>query len=120
MKQGIVIMEKVSFKIAKALKEAGYPQYINILDGYDIRGEETIAYSSSKRLEYVAPTYMEVWCWLWREKEIKIVPEPRQKVFVYIKASFYELLKEFASGFEDPEEAIIAAIEYLVDNNLIK
>lgn len=46
--------------------------------------------------------YLEVWLWLWREKKVD-----KQHLFIL-------------DPNEDPEEAIITAIEYLVTNNLIK
>lgn len=116
-------MEYVSFKVAKAIKKAGYPQ-----------GQEEHAYRSNGEIyifedmfdhipDYCcdAPTYMEVWLWLWREK----------RICINCKLDKYNLLPMWwctneddinynTPNFNDPEEAIIAAIEYLVENDLIK
>lgn len=56
-------MKRVSLKVAKAIKDAGYPQdYENAEDTYTnlIGGI------------WVKPTYIEVWLWLWREKKIDL------------------------------------------------
>lgn len=46
--------------------------------------------------------YLEVWLWLWREKENPI----------YIDYSFCNI----DENIKDPEEAINAAIDYLIEN----
>lgn len=114
-------MKRVSFKVAKAIKEAGYPQYGHCEEFYDSHGNVVSKMCDMHKLVYPRPTYIEVWLWLWREKKIKTLLSPvfdddgndRDKVWIAIEA------KEF-DEYDDPEEAIIAAIEYLVDNNLIK
>ena len=103
-------MKRVSFEVAKAIKDAGYPQencslYYNkygAIDGY--LGHNT-----------AIPYVMEAWLWLWREK----------KIYFGIESESYPHLGTCLNDYEDmpyldPEEAIIAAIEYLVTNNLIK
>ena len=110
-------METVSFKVAKAIKNAGYPQ-----------GQEEYAYRSNGDIyifedmfdhipDYCcdAPTYMEVWLWLWREGGFHI----------YVNGLNFDIYTKDRTmhgeaANNDPEEAIIAAIEYLVENNLIK
>lgn len=135
-------MERVSFKIAKAIKEAGYPQDMEQVSyGYSINSfgyfddpydydalynyhrthpGETINFDLMCRFEEgceycVAPTYIEVWLWLWREK----------KIYFGIESESYPHTGTCLNDYEDipyldPEEAIIAAIEYIVENNLIK
>lgn len=63
---------------------------------------------------------MEVWLWLWREKKIdlQMLGYKNGKAKCYIERS--NIHEDFLSEMCDPEEAIIAAIEYLVDNDLIK
>lgn len=70
----------------------------------------------------VAPTYLDVWLWLWREKKIAIPAD----YFGY-ENNYWESCVpigndkfEFFSPMRDPEEAIIKSIEYLVTNKLIK
>lgn len=111
-------MKRVSFEIAKAIKEAGYPQ-----------GQEEYAYRSNGETyifedmfdhipDYCcdAPTYMEVWLWLWREKKINIKDSRDGAIWIWIgdNPSIYLQVSI------DPEEAIITAIKYLVENNLVK
>lgn len=112
--------KRVSIEVAKALKEAGYPLEIKTIEDAENLGWQGKAFFVGMATCALLPYVMDVWLWLWREKGIKIVAEPRQKVFVYIKTAFYGLPKEFASVFEDPEEAIEKAIEYFITNNLIK
>lgn len=105
-------MKRVSFEVAKALKEAGYP-----ITGssfcYNLDGELVEEWKPNK--DYIdAPTYLEVWPWLWQEKDIKFLISEGTCV-IRIHGIFQ---KYFAHS--DNEEAVIAAIEYLVENNLIK
>lgn len=130
-------MKRVSFKVAKALKEAGYPQgnlvglhkvksfpmyykddyvpdyeyfYLNYIDFID------------KDLMTACPTYLDAWLWLWREKKIAIPAD----YFGYENNYWSSYVPigddkfEFFEPLHDPEEAIIAAIEYLVTNKLLK
>lgn len=98
-------MKEVSFKVAKAIKEAGYPQVGYYW--YSPQGVECYSESDLDEVGYVsAPTYIDVWLWLWREKGIPI----------QIDYAFCGI----DCQINDPEEAIISAIEYLADNDLIK
>ena len=116
-------MKRISFKVAKAIKEAGYPQEKK--DGtalYPVKGEfkgKLCSYNSDApdrdKLSIVAPTYFEVWDWLW-QKQIYIIME---KSYCVVWFDSKEELK-FFSVKKSPEKAIIAAIDYLVENNLIK
>ena len=108
-------MKRVSFKVATALKEAGYPQ----IGEYWYDGSGLCCYSESDLDElqnhfYAAPYVLEVWLWLWREKGIIIK--------ITQCTSYVSIGNKLFSGVpkKDPEEAIIATIECLVDNNLIK
>ena len=111
-------MKRVSFNVAKALKEAGYPQNFNTY--YFDKECNTWEYSFAQKNEldfnmlYAIPTYMEARLWLWREKDLRIYYNAIIGK-VEIIGSNIKL-----SCIPDPEEAIIAAIEYLVENNLIK
>lgn len=95
--------KRVPFKVAKALKEAGYPQ-----NDYD----EMIG-------SITKPTYIDVWLWLWMEKKIRIelvIDDITDKSYPIVNRQHDWLF----DSDEDPEESIIAAIDYLADNNLIK
>lgn len=117
----------VTYKIAKALKEAGYPQEFNVFGGTTChyKNENTIQYHSAigsyENVECAAPTYTSAWLWLWKEK----------KICINCNLDKYNLIPQWwcnnengisynTPNFDDPEEAIIATIEYLVENNLIK
>ena len=129
----------VSFKTAKALKEAGYPQdccneywikFKNKPEPLIINGDEALDFYENISDEtdenyveeyYAVIKYLEVWLWLWREKKIKISAEiwhdkPNSWGSIIEGDTFYKELH----GYNDPEEVIIAAIEYIVYNNLIK
>ena len=62
------------------------------------------------------PAYLDVWLWLWREKKKRIHTR-----YYYGGLAVSESSSDYGSiSHADPEEAIIAAIEYLVENDLIK
>ena len=124
-------MKRVSFKVAKAIKQAGYPQEKK--DGtalYPVNGEfkgKLCSYNSDAperdKQSIVAPTYLEVWLWLWREKKCYIQHElcfrnDNESSFVCVdKINNIAWVKSLS---EDPEDAIIAAIERLVEKDLLK
>lgn len=108
-------MKIVSFEVAKIIKEAGYPQdrqrYQYGYEGnlVDLVRDGGICYGP------VAPTYLDVWLWLWREK----------KVYFGVNAEEYPHDGMCINDYEDrpyadPEEAIENAIMFLVKNDLIK
>ncbi|MCQ2231352.1 MAG: hypothetical protein MJZ30_05820 [Paludibacteraceae bacterium] len=124
-------MKRVSHSVAKALKEAGYPQGIT-RDVYVIKedGRTCIEYpigvciSSSVALpqDYIAdiPTYLGAWLWLWREKGIAIdTVSYSSKAEVQIWRTDDTPICDSFGQYDGPEEAIEKAIEYLVNNNLI-
>ena len=75
------------------------------------------------KLSIVEPTYFEVWIWLWREKKCYIQYElcfrsDNESSFVCVdKINNIAWVKSLS---EDPEDAIIAAIERLVEKDLLK
>lgn len=107
-------MERVSFEVACAIKVAGYPQvgqrYQYTYEGtlVDLVKDGGICYGP------VSPTYLEVWLWLWREKRI-FIKVSECTCYISINGKFFSGIPK-----KDPEEAIVATIDYLVDNNLIK
>lgn len=124
-------MKRVSFEVAKALKEAGYPQgetdsvYVTKdIDNFEEGELVDILYTTWVSDNVVdAPYAVEVWFWLWREKGLRFeLAHPEYKG----EYDFNKLYCNNTNGrgitddYSDPEEAIIAAIEYLVKNNLIK
>lgn len=119
-------MKRVSFKVAKAIKEAGYPQ-----------GPEEYAYRSNGEIyifenmfdhipDYCcdAPTYLEVWLWLC-DKGIVFYPAMYSAHHpsgwsCYYRDNIRVMDVNTFGVYNTPEEAIIKAIDYLVDNDLIK
>lgn len=120
----------VSFEVAKALKEAGYPQgntlcQYAIKPYYDYDQERELKegqYSESFMILGIdAPTYIDAWLWLWREKGIMIeTSRVEDCVDVQVYTKDLECLYVDDQVYPDPEEAIAKVIEYLVENNLIK
>lgn len=113
-------MKQVSYKVAKALRDAGYPQgktlYRYVTCDVDTYKEGEIidafyeVWASNNVID--APLALDVWLWLWREKMFSI------------DVDCYNCIKWATNingiEFNDPEEAIIAGIEYLVDKKLLK
>lgn len=129
-------MKIVTFEVAKALKEAGYPQEWNDTEFYytesgelkrgdDYEGNSIEDIMYYQRYAVTAPYCVEVWLWLWREKKIAIGC-PYENTYNYWFANMYaendESLKFWKYSSEecnDPEEAIIAAIQYIVEQQLL-
>lgn len=116
-------MKRVLFKVAQALKEAGYPQDYGEGTLYFAEDAKQYLYDSELYPFYgevfcVCPTYLEAWLWLWREKKIKVSLELSCRTLTSINADYW--IGDIDNIPKDPEEAIIAAIDYLCDNDLIK
>lgn len=119
-------MKRVSFSVAHALKEAGYPQDYTQGSMYFTKDGKCYEYDCELYPIYgdvycVCPLVMEVWLWLWREKRIMIDIKGFKNSYVVesdIKSDDYNIFDMDYS--DDPEYAIIAAIECLTKNNLIK
>lgn len=111
-------MKRVSFKVAKAIKEAGYPQGTENTAWYNENGELVKPFVFNGGNEVAdAPTYLEVYLWLWDELGIKFIidlDEDGAKCYGRVNDVIID-----ESG-DDPEEAVITAIEFLIDNNLIQ
>lgn len=107
-------MRRVSFKVAKAIKDAGYTQLFIDCAYYEDNKLYHVEdpYNNCRKIIAYAPTYLDVWLWLWNKG-----------ICIEIKDNhYYTLAKINNQRFhgDTPEESIIDAIEYLVDNNLIK
>lgn len=116
-------MKKVSFKVAQYIKSIGFPQGFQLGNAfYDTQGNISY-YTELADLgthQCDAPTYVEVWLWLAREKNIllRIAMTTDEDIEIcwncFCKNPYIFLERP------DPEETIIATIEYLVENDLIK
>lgn len=138
----------VSFEVAKALKEAGYPQgdknsgdcKVYPLETHNINWEpytkegvlstrykcETWTILLTAIPYVVAPTYIDAWLWLWREKEIRIcledawdLQEPEIERGCYVGTNQLGGICS-SQEFADPEDGIVDIIDYLVKNKLLK
>lgn len=128
-------LKRVSFKVAKAIKEAGYPQG----DGKYF-AEDGLIVTKDKDTKflcrYYIPNYLSVWLWLWREKKYRILLSASNQRWSELHgivtgidgevcASYHRGVKAYDAtdhyaNWRDPEEAVIAAIEYLVEHKLLK
>lgn len=115
-------MKRVSLKVAKSLKEAGYPQiFIDYAYYEDNKLHHTEdPYNNCRKIIAYAPTYLDAWLWLWREKKIYLNTNTQRKgiVCVYWDDTIIHEVKDMK--LTDPEEAIASAIENMVDNDLVK
>lgn len=114
----------VSFEIAKAIKDAGYDN--NHMRGlyYNDKGESLIVTNITDLLEYdiPAPTYIDVWLWLWQNKGIYIDTKrvfTTEGIRVFCTVS-YGVNLYYVQYRINPEEAIIAAIQYIVEHQILK
>lgn len=117
--------KRVSFKVAKAIKEAGYwdpnttltSQYNNPCYAKNEKLYENGCICDWEDI-FPAPTYLDVWLWLWKS----------DKWIITLNLSWtgYALAHVVIDGDDvdfkgcDQEEAIVSAIDYLVDFDLIK
>lgn len=106
-------MKRVSFSVAKALKEAGY-KFTPAPSSF-LTNETNSWYDEDDDELYTLPYVMEVFLWLWREKKIFIQVEKERCILSFLWGDSCTFRIN-----SDPEEAIITAIEHLVTNNLIK
>ena len=134
-------MKRVSFEVAKAIKEAGYPQTKSIQCNYyyAIRKQEKAGQPyyyegyllSSDDIydcdayddDYIdAPTYIDVWLWLWQVKgiHIDIVSSKLGTQMDIWDSEQHNIMGDNTVFYSSPEDAIEAAIKYLVDNKLLK
>lgn len=121
-------MKIVNFEVAKAIKELGFPQthdYGN--NNYDSKGTfGKPLYSDG----FVAPTYIEVWLWMWREKKFRILlsasnqrwnevhgivdgKNGKVETIWTVLTPCYNITDHYAN-YTDPEIAIENAIEFLL------
>lgn len=121
-------MKRVSLKVARALKEAGYPQdkhnvgYVTekCTDRFNVYHEGDLTDNASMMIKKIsAPTYLKawLWLWLWREKGkfIDIIKDCNGRFIALYGEEITESCED-----SDPEKAIANAIDHLVDNDLIK
>lgn len=113
-------MKRVTFKVAQVIKDCGYPQDYTKCDVWFSSDGKMFNCTEDYSDCYASPTYIEVWLWLWRvkKKNIDVVALADGSCGTFIW-KFGEWISTQIK-FEDPEEAIIASIEHLVNNNLIE
>lgn len=109
-------MKRISLKVARALKEAGY-KFIPAPSSF-FTNETNSWFNNEDRELYSLPTYLEAWLWLWREKKISILLNNGAVVLIQNTDLMWHIV--YQNNYSDPEDAIANAIEYLVDNDLIK
>lgn len=140
--------KRVGFEIARYLKDKGFDEICEwgycVHDGQIdlVKTEEEwerVLTNNSEMHAYleatdqaeegkddcIAPSYMDVWLWLWREKNIRFDVEDLWDANLSYPERGCACNTNQLGGIctpevSDPEEAIISAIEYLCKNNLIK
>lgn len=137
--------KRVSVKVAKAIRDAGYPQ--SRYEAFYVERnynsfKEGILYEAcnieiNANIPFVsAPTYVNVWLWLWREKKYRILfsasNQRWDEVHGVVTGTDGEVCQLYHRGVKaydatdhranrhDPEAAIISAIDYIVENNLLQ
>lgn len=114
-------MKRVSIEVAKAIKKAGYPQGMENIAYYNENGVLIKPFVFNGGGEIAdAPTYIEVWLWLWREKKICLFNVGNINNKAMLDIVLDGVYQHTTTSHSDPEEATIEAIEYLVENDLIK
>ena len=145
----------VTFDVALYLKNIGFPQKRNktfyVSESFNSfkKGNlyEACNIDIAQNIPFIyAPTYIEVWLWLWRNKIVELIFDYGAKIndvdeILYCFPSTYHdnshpkmkyLIQtinrfnngqccshEYAHEHADPEESIINTINYLVENKLI-
>jgi hypothetical protein len=122
----------VTFKLAKILKEKGFPQFI-CDEGYIIKKDDYGHFDIGNResvwlipnyLSYIAaPTIAQVLKWLRKEKQIDAgaIWSNNDKVWVgYVNdMNMPDLVSDYVlpnNSYDSYEEAALAGIEYVLDN----
>lgn len=115
-------MERVSFEVAKYLKEVGYPQseyghhyYTNGVSCYGVL---------LKDINIYAPTYIDVWLWLCNKGIVfypAIYPAHEPSGWsCYYRDNIRVIDIDTFGVHNNPEKSIESAIKYLVEHHLIK
>lgn len=117
-------MKRVSFDVAKWLKDIGYPQSTGEGDVYFDKEGEIWFYNSElhdtiqEPVFCSCPYYLEAWRWLWTEKRIFI--EPWSSCGLCYVDFLGDHGVELVYSGTDPEEAIVAAIDVIARMNNIE
>lgn len=115
-KKTLIEMGFITFEMAKKLKEKGYP--FNTSHHYDKDGHIIVALCDcDERCEYPMPEIHQVLKWLRETKKIHISITTYDYTWGY---TIYDLdtffPEEFSSYYNTYEEAVLAGIEYTIDN----
>ena len=139
------MMKIVPFELAQRLKEVGYTEssmlnYVYAIEdriltftsGAHIEVKRGEKLNALKAIELLgidgpiieAPTYIDVWLWLWRKKKfpISLLCDEHPLIMKwYPHAEKTGEIGAFTKNifFDDPEEALAEAIDYLFENNLV-
>lgn len=134
-------MKTVKFELAKILKYIGFPQgnseRVYLLSNYDKMIEGFIIKKDKAPIEITAdiPTYFEVWNWLWTENKFRILLSASNQrwnevhgivtgINGIVPMSYHTGEESYKatdhySNYKNPEEAIVGAIDYLVEKGFL-
>ena len=111
----------LSFKVAKKLFELGYftdtDTVMKTIDLFEKDGKcmsTSVMRSGSMRTTMECmTTFLDVWLWLWRKKNIRIIIDENDVVYVW-KGD--RKVGSYSIGLDDPEFLIEAAIDGIIDD----
>lgn len=116
----------ISFKVAKKIFELGYfaetDTNVKIVEVFEKDGKcmstGVMKGSNMSTTMECTTTFLDVWLWLWRKKNIHVIIDENDVVYVW-KGD--REVCSYSIGTDDPEIMIEAAIEDIIcDINLIK
>ena len=114
----------ISFKVAKKLFELGYftdtDTVMITIDIFEKDGKCMLTrvknVGNMRTTMECTTTFLDVWLWLWRKKNIRIIIDENDVVYVW-KGD--REVGSYSIGLDDPEALIEAAIEDIIDNSYL-
>ena len=114
----------ISFKVAKKIFDLGYftdtDAVMKTIDVFEKDGKcmsTSVMRSGNMRTTMECmTTYIDVWLWLWRKKNIRIIIDENNVVYVWKDDKG---LCSYSVGADDPEILIESAIDDIIDNSYL-
>lgn len=111
----------ISFKVAKKLFELGYftdtDTVMKTIDIFEKDGKCMLTrvknVGNMRTTMECTTTFLDVWLWLWRKKNIRIIIDENDVVYVW-KGD--REVGSYSIGSDDPEILIGAAIDDIIDD----
>ena len=114
----------ISFKVAKKIFNLGYfaetDAVMKTIDIFEKDGKCMLTRVKNVGNMHTTmecmTTVLDVWLWLWRKKNIRIIIDENDVVYVW-KGD--REVGSYSIGLDDPEALIEAAIEDIIDNSYL-